>query len=212
MVSETKTATADPTADVDEEAPEAPDPDLASPPVQEKRPDRTVRSGRLGRLRPVLRSPAFAVVLVLAVLAAGWAGFRAHQSVQAHDQARHTDQLVLAAARQEVLALTGLDSKTAQSQLNRAISGATGSFKQQMQSSAAAFKSVVAGDKVVSTGKIDGIGVKSTSDKQATVLVAAEATVHNSKATKGELRLYRMSVKLQQMDGKWLVSAVEMVS
>jgi Mce-associated membrane protein len=207
-VSDTETAAADPTTEA-EEPPASRETGTDEPSTQAARMP-------LGRSRPVLRaalrSPAAAVLLVLAVLAVGRLGLGERHSAQTREQAERTDQAVLSAARQEVLALTGLDGETAQSQLDRAIAGATGSFKSQMQSSAAAFKSVVSGDKVVSTGTIDGIGVKSVSGGSATVLVAAEAKVSNKTNAKGENRLYRLSVTLRKIQGKWLVSTVEMVS
>ena len=65
---------------------------------------------------------------------------------------------------------------------------------------------------VESTGEVKSVGIIDATDDHATVLAAVTSTVKNTEAPDGELRVYRMKMILDQVDGRWLVSNVEFVA
>ena len=151
-----------------------------------------------------------ALALVCAGLAtvgvlAGLAVWRGHN--EDLDRAAATD-----AARAEVTNILQIDPKTIDADVQRIIDGSTGEFKNDFTARKDVFASVVKEQNVTSTSAIRAIGVESSTDTQASVLVAATSTVTNT-ASPGQpqARDYRIRVQLQKVTGRWLAAQIEFV-
>jgi Mce-associated membrane protein len=119
---------------------------------------------------------------------------------------------VLDVASTMAVNLVTLGKQTADADLARVIDGTTGDFRDQFVSAADGFDSLLTDGGVDSTGGVKSAGIVDASDEQATVLAAVTSTVKNNEAPDGEVRVYRMKLTLDNVDGRWLVSNVEFVA
>jgi Mce-associated membrane protein len=126
------------------------------------------------------------------------------------DERRNRD--VLDVASTMAVNLVTLGSQTADADLGRVIDGTTGDFREQFVSAADGFGSLLSDGGVESTGEVRSVGIVDASDEQSTVLAAVTSTVKNNEAPDGEVRVYRMKITLDRIDGRWLVSNVEFVA
>lgn len=153
---------------------------------------------------------------ILAALAAAVAGLAVAAgiiggSVMGASGAGHERSAVLDAARQEVLDIVTISPGSLNGDLGRIIGGATGEFKSEISSQKSPFINVIKQQKVSSAGSISAAGIESVNGDNASVLVAAAATVKNSQSPAGAARDYRMQVTMQKVNGQWLASQVEFV-
>jgi len=118
----------------------------------------------------------------------------------------------VAAAEQLVLAVTSVTVAELEKDIEAVLALSTGDFKDQFAAQKSAYLDAVTKAKVSSTGKIDEVGVFSSSPDQVVVLIAASATITNPKATQGDRRVYRMKVTEVRRGGKWLTSNLELVA
>ena len=165
-----------------------------------------VAPGR-GRLKGLLVTVG---VLLLALLVA--AGVVVHQRRSAAGRLDATRQQVVAAARQEAVNLMSLSYATADADLRRILSLATGPLAQQFASQRSTIGGFLGQAKSTSKGQVLSAGLVSLDAGGAEVLVAADATVSNNASTDAGMhnvvKHYRMSMKLQHVHGRWLVSDV----
>jgi Mce-associated membrane protein len=148
-------------------------------------------------------------VLLLALLGVvGWLV----QDARAQRDRDDERQAALQAARQQAANLTTISYETADRDLARIISAATGTLKTQFEAQRSQFPTVLRRDKSVSIGTVLAAGVASQSAKTVDALVAVDAEVSNAQSAKagsGKLvKHYRMDMKLVRIDGHWLVSQV----
>ena len=185
---------------------------MAGPPTA---PDRPVTSGR-ARLRASLLPGAFAV-LVLALAAAGLLLARSIRHyddvIDQHRATRPAGQRAAAidAARREVVNLLTVSDKTSSQNLKALLDGSTANFHKQLLSAAKSFQQALSKGKVSSTGTVAAAGVVSSSPRAAVVAVAAKGIVKNSSSPKGEPRNYRLTVTVQRVGHRWLVSDLRFV-
>lgn len=132
--------------------------------------------------------------------------------VRSTDADATRDALVVDTARQVVVNLTTLNYDSADADIDRILVGTTGSFRDQFTGAQDSFRQVLQSGQVKSSGEVKEAGLISADDDSAHVLVAAASTVKNTDAPDGEIRVYRMNVSLDRIDGSWLVSNVEFVS
>ena len=148
---------------------------------------------------------AVCVGLIVVGVLAGSAVWRGHN--EDIDRAAATD-----AARAEVTNILQIDPKTIDADVQRIIDGSTGAFKNDFTSRKDVFSSVVKEQNVTSTSEIRAAGVESSTDTQASVLVAATSTVTNSASTgQPEARDYRIRVQVQKEAGRWLAAQIDFV-
>lgn len=124
----------------------------------------------------------------------------------------HLDDGAVAVAREEASNFFSLDHRTAQKDVDRVLSLATGTFKKEY---AAKADEVVAGVKkkrlvVDATVPEQGSAVEYLHGDRAQVLVAVDVTTTLASGTPEESH-YRTRVKLSRVDGVWLVSGLEQV-
>lgn len=160
------------------------------------------------------------VLIVVSVLAAaglvasGWFGWQAW-SDRDRDAARGA---AVAAARQVVTNFVTLDAKTADKDLKRVLSGATGDFQKEYSAGLSQVKTAVTQNKVDSKGHVLSAALESSSATSASVLLAVDATVKNTQAPNGRLSHYRIRVSMQYTHDKqhphdeWLAAKLDFVA
>lgn len=157
------------------------------------------------------RSRVFAAVLL--VVCIGLIGVGVSLAVQRHYQSNdeHQKAQVLQAARAEVLALTDISATTTDKEIGVLLAGMTAHLKGQFAPQADAFRQAMITNKVQSHGRVVATGVTAISDRSATVIVAAAATVSNSRTSGTQDRSYRLKLGLEKVSGHWLVDSMEFV-
>ncbi|MBX7451016.1 tetratricopeptide repeat protein [Mycolicibacterium sp. 3033] len=147
-----------------------------------------------------------AVVVALASLT-GWLGYRTWESQRA-EQAR---EVFLQVGRQGALNLTTIDWQEADSDVQRILDSATGTFYDDFQQRAQAFADVVKQAKSTSEGTIAEAGLESSSDNEARVLVAVNVKTSNAGAPEQQPRAWRMRISVDKIGDEAKVSNVEFV-
>lgn len=122
------------------------------------------------------------------------------------------DQAVTVAARDEVLALLNINPGNAQQSFDRAITGATGSWKQQLVQSGGALTGAISGAQLNVRASVTESGVSSVDDERAAVLVVAQMFVGNASGPAAAPRPFRARLELERTDQGWLVSSLEGLS
>ncbi|WP_368680139.1 hypothetical protein R1X32_05800 (plasmid) [Rhodococcus opacus] len=151
---------------------------------------------------------AIALVALAALVVGGvsWTNLRAEQAAQSRDEQ------ILETARQVVVNLVTLRHQSVDEDIQRVADGTTGPFRDQFTSASGNFGDVLNQGQVESTGEVKEAGLVTSDDEHAVVLAAVTSTVKNTEAPDGEIRVYRMKVSLDSVDGNWLVSDVEFVA
>ncbi|MFI7589707.1 hypothetical protein ACIB24_21780 [Spongisporangium articulatum] len=163
------------------------------------------------RLTTVRRPAAVpAALMVVALCAAGFSGWATWRSRE-HDGRAADSAAAVAAARQEVLALTTVSKGTAAASLERLRLGAAEPFASDIAQSSGALQQVLTAQDVTSQGVIVESGISSIDADSAVVLLAADATVTSASAAPA-VRHYRMSARMSHVGDRWLVSDLEFVS
>jgi Mce-associated membrane protein len=146
------------------------------------------------------------VVVALAALT-GWLGFRAHQSRESDAQR----QLFLQVGRQGALNLTTLSYETIDSDVQRLLESATGTFYDDFQNRAPSFIEVVKQVKSKSVGNVTEAGLESETPTDAQVLVAVTVKSEIVGQPEQAPRSWRMRILVQKVDDGAKVSNVEFV-
>ncbi|WP_210437746.1 hypothetical protein [Nocardioides xinjiangensis] len=121
-------------------------------------------------------------------------------------------QDVAAAARAEALAFLTVDHQDMDPLVEAVLAGATGEFAEEYRSQRDTLVSEAERTEAVSTPEVVALGVGDQDDDAATVLVAANSTVINTGTdARGEVRYYRLRMRLVREGGRWLTSDVEFV-
>lgn len=154
---------------------------------------------------------AAVLVLLLLLAVAAWLGWRNHDSQQRLDAGASLvsqEQAVLTAARGEAVALTSISYRTASSDLDRILAGATGALAKQFAGERSRLPQLLGGHKSESAGSVLSSGLTSLSADSARAVVAVDARVSGSGDPKGVLKHYRMVMTLSRAGARWLVSDV----
>ncbi|MGV9480854.1 hypothetical protein [Gordonia aichiensis] len=147
--------------------------------------------------------------LIVAGIAYGAVMYGSHRDAVA---ARDRDAQLLTTTREMAADLVTLRHGSADADVDRVRSHATGDFKSQISDTTGSFSTILKQGQVDSEGKARQVAVVSADDNHATTIAAVTSTVKNSETPEGQQRVYRMKLDLEQHDGKWLVSNVEFVS
>lgn len=151
---------------------------------------------------------ALAVVLValvvgIVVVLRGSAGVDDELTAEQHE--------VAAAARTEALAFLRVDHRDMERLVAAVLDGATGDFAEQYDAQRERLVSEAVRTRASSTGEVVSLGVAGLADDAATVVVAANSTVSNSSTEQPQTRYYRLRLRLERVDGRWLTSSLEFV-
>lgn len=165
---------------------------------------------RLGQLlaRTSVRTVAVTIVVVALI------GLTVERGLtwQEHRERAAAAHAATEAATSQVEKLITVSRSTAQDSIDALLDGATGDFRIEFEAQADSLRRALADSDVSTTGEVMSTGVVKASDDRATVLVAATGTVQNKQAEKPQPRNYRLSVDLEKVDGRWLVSGLEFVA
>jgi Mce-associated membrane protein len=157
---------------------------------------------------PVRLATVLGVVVVVAVTAlAGWLGFRDYQAHQV--QAQRT--LFIQVGRQGALNLTTIDWQHADTDIQRILDSATGTFYDDFSKRSKPFVDVVKKAQSKSAGTVVEAGLESQSGDEAQVLVAVSVKTSNAGAAEEEPRHWRMRILVKKVGDEAKVSNVEFV-
>ena len=134
-------------------------------------------------------------------------GFRTYQS----EEAKQRDELFVAAARQGAVNLTTIDWQEADSDINRILDSATGTFYDDFSKRSQPFVEVVKQAQSKSIGTVTEAGLESESGDQAQVLVAVSVKTTNIGAQEQRPRAWRMRIDVQKFGDQAKVSNVQFV-
>lgn len=151
------------------------------------------------------------VVGVVAVVAstsvAGWLGYREHQARQAQQQS----ELLIRVGRQGALNLTTIDYQHADSDMQRILDSATGSFYDDFAKRSKPFVEVVKKAQSKSVGTVTEAGLESQSGDEALVMVAVSVVTTNVGEPEAEPRHWRMRISVKKVGDDAKVSNVAFV-
>jgi Mce-associated membrane protein len=159
------------------------------------------------------RSPlriAVALGMTMCVVMAGlvgWLGFRAYQSHRADEQRK----VFLQVGRQAALNLTTIDFQEADTDVQRILDSATGTFHDDFEKRAQPFIDTVKQAQSKSVGTVTEAGLESESDNDAQVLVAVAVKTSNVGVAEQQPRAWRMRISVQKVGDQAKVSNVEFV-
>jgi Mce-associated membrane protein len=151
------------------------------------------------------------VVGVVAVVAstsvAGWLGYREHQARQAQQQS----ELLIRVGRQGALNLTTIDYQHADSDIQRILDSATGSFYDDFAKRSKPFVEVLKKAQSKSVGTVTEAGLESQSGDEAQVMVAVSVVTSNVGEPEAEPRHWRMRISVKKVGDDAKVSNVAFV-
>ncbi|MBD3927413.1 hypothetical protein IEZ26_22515 [Nocardioides cavernae] len=121
-------------------------------------------------------------------------------------------QDVAGAARREALAFLTVDHRDMDPLIDAVLDGATGGFAKQYASQRETLTSEAVRTEATSTPEVVALGVGDQDAESATVLVAANSTVTNTgTGADGQVRYYRLRLRLVREDDRWLTSDLQFV-
>ncbi|MBF6354164.1 hypothetical protein IU449_06350 [Nocardia higoensis] len=170
----------------------------------------TVASSVRSRRAPSARALVSAVAVAVIAVSGTVSGLLVHhhqQTVQANQ--RETE--FAEAARQGVVALTSLDFRRAEQDVQRVLEHSTGAFRDDFESRSQDFTSVIQQSQVATAGTVNSAAVESMAEDSAVVLVAATSQVTNAAGAQEEPRVWRLSVTVTRAGDTIKMSKVEFV-
>lgn len=159
-------------------------------------------------MSPAMLAIAIGLVAVVALGAlVGWLGFLAYQSHQAQAER----ELFVRVGRQGALNLTTIDWQHADTDIQRILDSATGTFYDDFSKRSQPFIEVVKKAQSKSVGTITEAGLESESGNEAQVLVGVRVNTSNVGATEQQPRFWRMRISVKKVGGEAKVSNVAFV-
>lgn len=203
--------------DEDEAAPEAvaaqadtddDDVDSASPDEQVDETDDTAVKVA-SRWTPDLRWALVAGLIALLAVGglAGWLGVQAHRA----EQVKQDKELYLQVARQGALNLTTIDYQEADTDIQRILDSATGTFYEDFSQRSAPFVEVVKQTQSKTVGTVTEAGLESVDGNEAQAIVAVNVTTSNNALGQQDPRIWRMRLTMQKVGQDVKVSNVGFV-
>jgi Mce-associated membrane protein len=160
------------------------------------------------RRSPVRLATVLALVLIVALTAlAGWLGFQMHQSQQAQEQR----EVLVRVARQGAVNLTTIDWQQADSDVQRILDSATGTFYDDFSHRSKPFIDVVKKAQSKSVGTVTDAGLESQSGNEAQVLVTVSVNTSSLAGAEPDPRHWRMRITVQKAGNDVKVSKVAFV-
>jgi Mce-associated membrane protein len=156
-----------------------------------------------------VRLAIYAGLIAMLALGAlgGWLGYQAYQTHRAQQQR----DLMLQAGRQAALNLTSIDYAEADTDVQRIVDSATGTFRDDFQKRAHAFVDVITHAQSQSQGTITEAGLESDDNNQAQALVAVSVKTTVAGTPQPQPRAWRMRINLQRVGNDIKVSNVVFV-
>ncbi|MEU6564529.1 hypothetical protein [Nocardia nova] len=172
----------------------------------------TETPGESGKKKLGVLGWAAAVVAVLSLLGLlGSGGFYFYHQHQTDSLASQRDDYVQT-AKQAVLNLTNIKDDSAQQDIDRVLSVASGQLKEEYSARKDDYAKVVQQAKVKASGEIIEAALESSDDSSAKVLVAAKQTLTNAGSPDPQQRYYRFRITVTRDGGHTTASKVEFVA
>ena len=148
-----------------------------------------------------------AVAIVASTSVAGWLGYREHQARRAQQQS----EFLIRVGRQGALNLTTIDYQHADSDIQRILDSATGSFYDDFAKRSKPFIEVLKKAQSKSVGTVTEAGLESQSGDEAQVMVAVSVVTSNVGEPEAEPRHWRMRISVKKVGDDAKVSNVAFV-
>lgn len=152
---------------------------------------------------------ALALVLVAAVVIAVVYTFKRQHAVSMSSSDRRTEAAVVATADQFVMRMDNFDGAKFGAYIKRVDAMLTAKGKAQNQHVLAPLRKAYAQLKLTSSGHVVLSGISASGAGTATVLVMHDQTIHSTQGT--VTHLYRWSIALDKVSGRWLVDNFQVV-
>lgn len=150
---------------------------------------------------------ALAALLAVAVCAgAGFLGWRMYSDA-AIDRAASE---ALETARTYAVTLTSIEAGGIDQNFSDVLSGATGEFRDMYSRSSSALKQMLVDNDATSTGTVVDAAVRSATADQAVVLLFVDQAITNAASPEPRVDRSRVVMTLDRVDGRWLVSKVDL--
>ncbi|RJO78700.1 hypothetical protein D5S18_03890 [Nocardia panacis] len=149
-----------------------------------------------------------ALLVVLLVGGAGFAGYEAHLAGQRN--ALRADYLQF--GKQAAINMTTIRADSVQQDADRVYAMSSGSFRTEFDNLMKDFIGFVTEAKVRSTGQVAEVAVESSDEHSARVLVASLMTVQNAGLDQPQQRVFRMRITIARDGNALSVSGLEFVS
>ena len=170
-------------------------------------PDETAPVGQSTSHARLATTVGLVVVVGLTALV-GWLGFTAYRQHQAQEQR----QLFVEVGRQGALNLTTIDWQHADSDVQRIVDSATGTFRNEFSERRQPFIEVVKKAQSKSVGTITEAGLESESSDEAQLMVAVSVKTASLGAAEQPSRAWRMRISVMKVGNEVKISNVRFVS
>ncbi|MGB6207585.1 Mce protein [Mycobacterium sp.] len=170
--------------------------------------DKPVQDLRAKRARATRLRGLAAAALVIVLACAGYEGWLLFQ----RQQADAASQQALAVAEKYVVMLTSVDSDTLDKHVADVLDGSAGEFNDNYARIAGGQHGRhVVNDKVKTHGKVVESAVKSATTNKVQVLLMVDQSVSSLASPEPQIDRSRIKMTVQKIDGRWLVSKVELL-
>lgn len=146
---------------------------------------------------------------VLVVVLAGAAGYAGQQRLHQHQKEVAAAQ-ALDAARKYAIKLSNIDSNAIDQTLADILDGSTGEFKVLYTKSASQLRQLLVDNQAVTRGHVVESAVKSAEPNKVQVLLFVDQSVTNVASPKPKIDRSRLRMTMEKVDGRWLVSRIEL--
>lgn len=195
-------------ADLEAETPIEDCPDEPSGLADAAHDDEGVHVGAVGARRRARNALGVSLAMVVAVAGlTGWLGYRSYQLH--HEQSQRN--LYLRVARQAALNLTTISYTEAESDVQRIIDSATGTFRDDFTKRSQPFIDVVKQAQSKSQGAITEAALESEDGNSARALLAVTVNTSLAGVAEQQPRAWRMRIAVQKVGEDVKVSNVEFV-
>jgi len=164
----------------------------------------SARSRRATRIR-------WLVAAALVLLFAGLAGYLGQQRFQQHQKDVAAAQALIAADKYAVT-LTSVDSTTLDKHVADVLDGSTGEFNDRYTKTIdGQHRQHIVKDQVTTHGRVVESAVKSATANQVQVLLMVDQSVSSLASAEPQIDHSRIKMTMQKVNGRWLVSKVELL-
>jgi Mce-associated membrane protein len=145
-----------------------------------------------------------AAVLIATLAVAGWRDVQVRRAQDVREQ-------MVASAREGLLALTTIDHRQVDSDVQRILDTSTGGFREDFDAKAASFKDAARKAQSTSVGTVTEAAVESVDGDEGRVLVAMTVMTTNRGIPEQRPKAWRTRVSVTKVDEGFKVAAVEFV-
>lgn len=197
------------TVTADQELTTAEDPDDETQSAEPDDTDDTADDTAPKARRPWKRHARIAVVVAVYLGALATAGALGWKLWDQHVVSR-AGQAAQRTAIDYAQVLTSIDSNQVDQNFAAVLGGATGEFKDTYTKASGQLRQLLIDNKATAHGMIVDSAIQSESKYRVVVLLMVDQTVSNTTRPDGRVDRSRMKITMQNLDGRWLASKVEL--